>query len=541
MTTAGSTLAPFKTKTFRRLWTVTLFSNLGDVVQGIGAAWLMTQITDSHSMVGLVQAAITLPVVIFSLMAGALADNFNRRRIMMTAQLMMMTVSALLASLTWFGALTPWLLLTFTFLIGCCGALYNPPWQTTVSDIVPRADIPAAVTLNSVGFNLMRSVGPAIGGTIVALWGGVAAFTVNVFSYLPLISALYFWQPQYEQPLLPRERLVGAMSDGLRYVMMSPHLMAVMARAFVFGIGAVSIMALLPLVARDMLQGDAFSYGSMLGCFGLGAIVAGLANSRIRAHLSSEVILVIAFVGFGLSCLLLGLSRSLILSHIVLMPAGLCWVFAWSLCNTTVQLSAPRWVVARTLALYQTASYAGMALGSWAWGAIADNYGTPSALVICGIFLLTGAFLGLYWPIRELGPINLDPSDRFREPELHLDLKPRSGPIMVMVDYVIEEENLAAFLDAMHQRRRIRLRDGARHWVLLRDLENPQQWTESYHMPTWVEYLRHNHRTTQADIEIIALLQSLNCNASPPRVHRMIERQTVPHLHEVDIKHPPHI
>jgi len=541
MTTTGPTLAPFKTRTFRYLWTVTLVSNLGGVIQAVGAAWLMTQISNSHSMVGLVQAAITLPVVIFSLMAGALADNFNRRRIMLSAQMMMMLVSILLAGLTWFGVVTPWLLLVFTFLIGCCGALYNPPWQTTVSDIVPRSDIPAAITLNSVGFNLMRSVGPAIGGTIVAVWGGVAAFTVNAFSYLPLVITLYLWRPCYEKPLLPREGLMGAMSDGLRYVMMSPHLMAVLARAFLFGIGAVVMMALLPLVARDMVGGSAFSYGSMLGCFGLGAIVAGITNSRMRGYFSSETIMVIAFVGFGLSCLLLGLSRSLIFSHLILMPAGLCWVFAWSLCNTTVQLSAPRWVVARTLALYQTASYAGMALGSWVWGAIAENYGTPTALMICGIFLLFGALLGLKLPIRDLGSINLDPSDQFRAPELHLDLKPRSGPIMVMVDYRIEEKNLAAFLDAMHQRRRIRLRDGARHWVLLRDLENPQQWTESYHMPTWVEYLRHNHRMTQADVEIITLLQSLNCNADSPRVHRMIERQTVPHLHEVDIKHPPEI
>jgi len=533
-----SALAPFKTKTFRNLWAATLFSNLGGLIQAVAAGWLMVQISDSHSMVALVQAATTLPVVVFSLVAGALADNFNRRQIMISAQLMMMVVSGLLAGLTYLGWMTPWLLLAFTFAIGCCGALHNPPWQTTVSDIVPRPDIPAAVTLNSIGFNLMRSVGPAIGGAIVALWGGVAAFTANAFSYLPLIATLFLWKPAYQKSSLPRERLIGAMSDGLRYVMMSPHLIAIMVRSFLFGLGAVAIMALLPALTSE-LQGSAFSYGSMLGSFGIGAIVAGIINSRIRARFASEVIIATAFSGFALSCLLLGLSRSLIFSHIVLFPAGICWVLAWSLFNISVQLSTPRWVASRALALYQTSSYGGMAAGSWLWGAFADSYGLSVAFIVCGAFLGLGALAGLRFAIAEIGGIDLDPSDQFRAPELQLDLRARSGPIMVMIDYDIAEENLPAFLDAMYQRRRMRLRDGARHWTLLRDLENPQLWTETYHMPTWVEYLRHNHRRTKADSEIIELLRRLN-RTSSPRVHRMIERQTVPHPDEMHIKthHP---
>jgi len=535
-----SALAPFQTKTFRNLWTATLVSNLGGLIQVVAAGWLMVQISDSHSMVALVQAATTLPVVVFSLMAGALADNFDRRQIMISAQLMMMGISALLAILTWFGLMTPWLLLAFTFLIGCCGALHNPPWQTTVSDIVPRADIPAAVTLNSIGFNLMRSVGPAIGGAIVALWGGVSAFTANALSYLPLIATLYFWKPSYQKPPLPRERLMGAMSDGLRYVLMSPHLIAIMVRAFLFGFGAVAILALLPSLASDM-QGNAFSYGSMLGSFGIGAIVAGIVNARIRARFASETIIAAAFSGFALSCLLLGLSHSLLFSHIILFPAGICWVLAWSLFNVSVQLSTPRWVASRALALYQTSSYGGMAAGSWLWGAFADSYGLATAFITCGVFLGLGALAGLRFAIQEIGGIDLDPSDQFRAPELQLDLRARSGPIMVMIDYDIPEENLTAFLDIMHKRRRIRLRDGARHWTLLRDLENPHLWTETYHMPTWVEYLRHNQRRTKADSEIVELLRQLN--RSPHlRVHRMIERQTVPHPDEMHLKpHQPDI
>ncbi|UXN05930.1 MFS transporter [Bartonella sp. HY761] len=535
----GSALAPFKTIAFRNLWSATLVSNLGGLVQTVGAGWLMVSITNSHSMVGLVQSATTLPIMIFSLMAGALADNFNRRQIMITAQSLMMLVSILLAFLTFMDWITPWMLIGFTFLIGCGGALYNPPWQATVGDIVPRNDIPAAVTLNSVGFNLMRSVGPAIGGLIVAAWGGAAAFIFNAFSYIPLIGALFFWKPVYQKPALPRERLVGAMSDGLRYVLMSPHLINIMVRSFMFGIGAISILALLPIIAKNMLNGNALSYGSMLGFFGIGAIIAGIFNSRIRAHFRSESIVKIAFIGFAFSCVCLSLSTSLIISHIVLLPAGMCWVLALSLFNISVQLSTPRWVVARALALYQTASFGGMAVGSWLWGNIADHYGTTIALITCGLFLLLGAIAGFRFAIHEIGDIDLAPSNLFREPELRLDLKARSGPIMIMIDYNISEENEEAFLSAMEERRRIRLRDGARHWTLMRDLENPELWTESYHMPTWVDYLRHNQRRIKSDVEIIEVLSTLNKNGERPKVHRMIERQAVPPAHELHIK-PPH-
>ena len=536
----SSTLAPFKSHAFRSLWAATLVSNLGGLIQTVGAGWIMTLISTSHSMVGLVQGANTLPVVIFSLLAGALADNFNRRQIMITAQLLMMAVSVLLAVLTCFGLLTPWLLLAFTFLIGCGSALYNPPWQATVGDIVPREDISAAVTLNSVGFNLMRSVGPATGGAIVAAFGGAAAFVVNAFSYIPLLGALFFWKPDYVNNGLPRERLVAAMSDGLRYVLMSPHLLNIMTRAFMFGLGAISVLALLPIIAHEKLDGGALIYGTLLGSFGVGAIAAGIINSWVRRRFSSETIVAGSFVGYALSCLLLALSDSSIIAHIVLFPAGMCWVLALSLFNVSVQLSTPRWVVSRALALYQTSSFGGMAVGSWLWGSLADNYSPVISLYICAAFLIVGALMGLKFTIFEIPSINLDPLDQFREPELHLDLQARSGPIMVLIDYEIKDEDLAEFLKTMSLRRRIRLRDGARQWTLLRDLEHPNRWVETYHMPTWVDYLRHNRRRTKADADVTEKLRQLSQIPEGLRVHRMIERHTVPEADQIQVKHSAH-
>ncbi|WP_336278801.1 MFS transporter [Bartonella sp. CB175] len=531
-----STLKLFSNSTFRNLWSATLVSNLGGLIQTVGAGWLMELISSSHSMVGLVQSATVLPLFMFSLMAGALADNFNRRKIMLCSQIILMILSLSLVILSYIGFITPGLLLCFTFLIGCGNAFYNPSWQATMGDIVSRENIPAAVSLNSVGFNSMRSIGPAIGGFIIATLGATAAFLFNAVSYILLICALFFWKPNYKNNTLPRERFLGAVADGLRYVMMSPNLLSIMVRAFLFGVGAISILALLPIVAHNIFKGSALLYGTLLGCFGLGAIVAGVINSRIRRYFSSEKIIISAFIGFAVSCFFLAFSRSLIVSHIVLFPAGLCWVLALSLFNTSVQLSTPRWVVARTLALYQTASFGGMAIGSAIWGALADGYSPSVALSACALFLVFGALVGIKFKIQEIPQIDLDPLDHFREPELLLDLKARSGPIMIMIDYQIHENDLEEFLKVMTRRRHIRLRDGARQWVLLRNLERPECWTEAYHMPTWVDYLRHNHRRTKADAEVNKHLHRLNCDPNGIRVHRMIERQTIPQVNEMHLK-----
>ncbi|MCZ2328053.1 MFS transporter [Bartonella sp. F02] len=530
------TLELFRNSTFRNLWVATLASNLGGFIQVVGAGWLMTSITSSHVMVGFIQSATTLPLVLFSLMAGALADNFNRRKIMLFAQIMVMVVSIHLAILAYMDFITPWFLLCMTFLIGCGGAFHNPAWQATMGDIVRREDIPTAVSMNSVGFNLMRSVGPAVGGIIVATLGGAVAFIFNAITYIPLITVLFLWKPNYKTNTLPRERLLGAVTDGLRYVAMSPNLLSIMTRAFLFGIGAISIFALLPIVTHETLKGSALLYGTLLGCFGVGAITAGIINSTIRRYFSSETIIASSFVGFAFSCFFLAISRSLIISHLVLLPAGMCWVLALSLFNTSVQLSTPRWVVARTLALYQTASYGGMVIGSAIWGAVADSYSLTVSLSICAVFLLFGALAGIKFKIQEIPQIDLDPLDQFREPELLLDLQARSGPIMIMIDYQIHESDLEEFLKVMTRRRHIRRRDGARQWVLLRDLERPEYWTEAYHMPTWVDYLRHNHRRTKADAEVNKHLNRLNRAPDGIRVHRMIERQTIPQVGDMHVK-----
>ena len=522
-----SPLAPFRHDTFRVIWVASLASNFGGLVQAVGAAWMMTSISDSVNMVALVQASTSLPIMLFSLVSGALADNFDRRRIMLIAQCFMLAVSALLTVCTYFGLVTPWLLLLFTFLIGCGTALNNPSWQASVGDMVPRDVLPAAVALNSMGFNITRSVGPAIGGAIVAAAGAAAAFAANTLSYFALLFALIRWRREVTLSTLPRESMGRAISAGLRYVAMSPNIGKVLFRGFVFGLSASAILALLPLVARDLVAGGPLTYGIMLGAVGLGAIGGALLSARLREHLSSEWIVRIAFAGFAVSALVTASSSHGWLTSLALLLSGAGWVLALSLFNTTVQLSTPRWVVGRALSLYQTTTFGGIAAGSWMWGQAAETYGPANALIASAALMVVGAAIGLRLPLPEFQSLNLDPLNRFSEPLLKLDLKPRSGPIVVMIDYDIADDDVPAFLTAMAERRRIRIRDGAGQWGLMRDLENPTVWTETYHVPTWVEYVRHNQRRTQADAEIGDRLLELHRGETPPRVHRMIERQTI--------------
>ncbi|WP_127900967.1 MFS transporter [Solirhodobacter olei] len=528
--------APLANRSYRELWIGSNVSNLGTLIQTVGSGWLMTQLAASNGMVALVQAANVLPLMAFSILAGALADNFDRRTILVSAQVFMLVVSGVLALLVYTGMVTPWIVLALTFLTGCGTALYSPAWQASVGDIVPRNLVRGAVSLNSMGFNLMRSVGPALGGVIVAAFGAGAAFAVNTVSYSALITALMRWKAPPRDKHLPREALGTALSSGLRYVSMSPALMRVMARGALFGLAASSVLALLPVVAADVLKGTALTYGILLGAFGVGAIGGVLASSRLSARLRNEAMVRLAFLGFAIGVEGLAASRMLITSVPALMICGAAWVLALSLFNVTVQLSTPRWVVARALSFYQTATFGGMAAGSWLWGALSDLHGPVWSLSVSGAVLLAGVFAGRWMGMAEFDNLNLDPVGAWREPALKLDLRGRSGPVMVMIDYEIAQEDVEEFLGLMRQRRRIRIRDGARQWALLRDLENPELWTESYHVPTWTDYVRHQERRVQADADVAERIWAMHKGEARPRVHRMIERQTVPVHDDMPLK-----
>jgi MFS family permease len=519
-----SAFTPFRHRFFLFIWLATLVSNFGSLIQSVGASWMMTSIASSRDMVALVQASTTLPIMLFSLPSGAVADSFDRRRIMIGAQAFMLVVSATLAAVTYLGLITPWLLLAFTFLIGCGAAVNGPAWQASVGEQVPREDLAGAVALNSIGYNIARSVGPAVGGAIIAAAGAAAAFLANALSYLALIFVLAGWRRPVPTASLPREPLWAAMASGVRYVASSPSIGRVLARALAFGLTGSGLWALMALIARERLGGGPLTYGIILGAFGFGAVAGGLVSARLRQRYSTEHLVRGAVVAFGLGTVVSGISSLIVLTSLAMLIAGGGWVLALSTFNVTVQLSSPRWVVARSLAIYQAATFGGLALGSWFWGIIAERAGLVEALTAAGIAVLATGAIGIRFGLPHVGEADLGPSHHRAEPKLSGAISPRSGPVVITIEYKVDATEAGAFQAAMQERRRILRRDGARDWSLLQDVECPDCWIERFRSPTWLAHLRQHARTTVADREVDARVRAFHRGSEPPRVRHLLER-----------------
>ncbi|KQN78910.1 MFS transporter [Sphingomonas sp. Leaf62] len=524
-TTTATHSSPLSIPIFRAIWVASMASNFGGLIQSVGASWMMTSLAASPQMIALVQASTTLPIMLLSLWAGAVADNLDRRRVMLAAQGFMLTVSVALAVCAWMGLLSPWLLLSFTFLIGCGTAINGPAWQASVGDMVPRSVLPSAVALNSMGFNIARSVGPALGGAIVAVAGAAAAFLTNALSYIGLIAVLARWNPDYAPRTLPRETLGLAMAAGVRYVRMSPSLRTVLIRAALFGVAASAVPAMMPLVARDLVTGGPLTYGALLGAFGGGAVIGALGSVRLRKRWAPERLVRVAATALASGAAIAAVSPVLPLTMAALVLAGAGWVSALSTFNVSVQMAAPRWVVARALALYQMAAFGGMTIGSWLFGSVAEGSGVHIALLAAAGVQMLGVVAGFKLPLRDIETASLAPRG-WETPDTEVPVEARSGPVVVTIDYRIAPKDVVGFLNVMNERRRIRRRDGAHHWALLRDLNDPELWIERYHVSTWLEYIRHNQRRTEADHANSVALLALHRGDAPPRVHRMIERQT---------------
>jgi len=524
------------------IWTASLVSNFGSLIQAVGASWMMTSIAPSPDMVALVQASTTLPIMLLSLPSGATADIWDRRLVMLIAQVAMLIAALALTVIAYAGQITPWTLLTLTFLLGCGVALYGPAWQSSVGEQVPRADLPAAVALNSVSFNIARTAGPAIGGVIVAKAGPPAAFLVNAVSYVGLIVVLCLWRRPRPAPFLPPENMLMAMGAGLRYARLSPEIRTVLIRGVVFGILGSSIWALMPLIARDLIGGDAVTYGVLLGSFGIGAVLGALTSTMLRKRYTNEVIVQWSTVGFGVGSMLTSISSWHSLSMPALMLGGASWVLALSTFNVTVQVSSPRWVVGRTVAIYQMVTFGGLATGSWLSGLVAREFGLSRCLLVTGALMAVSAALGRRLPLRQPEGLNLDPGRTISsESRAQLDRLIDTGPVVVTVEYRIAVEDAEPFRIAMRELRRIRRRDGAKRWSLMQDMAAPEIWIERYHSPNWVEHLRRHHRFTVSDREIERKALDFHQGPEPPHVRHLIERRTDEPVGEMTATTDPHL
>lgn len=520
----ASTFAPLQHGVFRNMWLASLVSNLGTFILGVGAAWDMTQMSGSASMVALVQTATMLPVALFSFACGAIADMFDRRKVAMVALLVSMAGTVALAALSHSGHLTPTLLLVFCFVVGSGTALLWPAWGASVSEQVPPNVFTAAVALNGISFNVARSFGPAIGGLIVAAFGGLAAFTTAAVTLVPLLVVLYFWQRDSEPSRLPPESLRRAMISGFRYVLNAPSIRVVIGRTVVAALAGGAISALLPLVSRDLLGGGAQLFGLLLGSFGIGSIIGALNVPRLRARVSGEVAARICALAMGVATVVVAISHWPVATALALVLFGASWTGCMMILNVTVQMSAPRWVGARTLAAYQAAVSGGVAIGGWGWGVLANGQGVDRALLAAAAVLIVSPVLGRWMRIQSGDHLGAAPSGSLADPNVRLPLTSRSGPIVIEIEYRVDPARARLFYAVMQRVQSSRTRNGAYGWSIARDIGDPELWIERYHCPTWLDYLRQRNRPTQAERELHDRAEEFHIGPDPVRIHRMLER-----------------
>lgn len=519
----SATLAPFSHRAFAYFWWASMVSSFGSLIQTVGASWLMTTLAPSPDMIALVQTAGTLPFFFLSLIAGAFADTRDRRSIMLFSQLLMLVASVVLAVVALRGAITPAWLLGLTFLIGCGTAVFAPAWQSSIGEQVPRHQLASAVMANAVGFNLARSLGPALGGVIVAAAGAAAAFVINAVSYLGMLATLIWWKPVRPRSTLPPEPIATAMAAGIRYVSLSPHLLAILARCLLYAIPMAATPALMPVVARDLLGGGARTYGLLLGGFGIGAMLGALFSASLRSRMSSDTLLRILSGLAFVAMLTIGQSTYAALTLLALVLAGSVWTLGLANFNIAVQLSSPRWVTGRMLATYQTVAFAGMAFGSWGWGVLAVQIGIRESMSLAALAALVSLAVARWVPVSVASLGSLDPHAGAEIAQPTVEIHPASGPIVITITYRVPLENAAEFIDVINELGRIRRRDGARRWSVCQDIDDPQYWVERFESPTWLDYLRRQGRPTLADQDVRHRLLEL-IHGERGTVRRQIER-----------------
>lgn len=484
----------------------------------------MTRLPPSAEMVALVQSAIMLPLMLLALPADAMADMFDRRKVALARLLFACAMAAVLTALAGVGLVTPWLLLAFCFLIGVGVAFYNPAWQASVQEQVNAEHLPAAVALGSISYNVARSFGPAIGGAIVAVSGAMAAFAANAILYMPLILAYLGWKRRHVPSRRPPERIDRAILVGVRYAVHSPPIRAVPVRTLATALAGASVVALTPLIARDLLHGDAKTYGLLLGAYGIGAVIGALMLDLVRQKLAPETAARSLAILIGAMVAVVGASTHLMLSCAALLVAGAAWVVLIAQFNVAVQLSSPRWVTARSLGCYASALTGGLAFGAWFWGYCDRHRGLGPAIMLSGAVMALTALLGLVARVPRTLPSGLETSEPEHKPLVRLALTPRGGPIMIEVEYRVEMNAARDFYAAMQKLRRPRLRSGAFGWTLAQDIGDPQLWTEQFSCSRWGDYLRQRDRMTHADVVLMVAADAFHTGDQTGRVRRRLER-----------------
>ena len=520
-----SALAPFRHGVFTMLWSTWLIANLCMWMNDVASAWLMTTLTSKPIWVALVQTAATLPVFLLGLPSGALADILNRKHFLFFTQVWVAVVGALLALAVFMKVVTPPLLLMLLFMNGVGLALRWPVFSAIVPDLVPRAKLPAALALNGVSMNASRILGPLIAGSIIASLGSAWVFLLNAVLSVGAAVVITRWQREHKPDPLGRESLRGAMRVGLQYVMQSYHLKGVLLRIALFFFHSTALIALLPLVAREIEGGNAGTFTVLLAAMGAGAIASTFVLPQLRRAFPRDRLVLAGAITQAATMALMAVTRSLWLAVPAMLLCGGAWLTTANSLSVSAQISLPDWVRARGMSMYQMAIMGATALGAAVWGQVATWTNVPLTL---GIGAASGILTMLIatWRMPDRGVID-DPTPAGPWPLPKVDTPPPEGRVVVTIEYQIDPARAAAFRTLMEESRRSRLRVGAVGWELLSDINDPGRFIEVIEDASWTEHLRRFERTTTADVALRERKLAFHIGDEPPRVRRALRESTV--------------
>jgi MFS family permease len=499
----SSPWAPLGQRAFRWLWLGMFICYIGVWMQTVGAQWLLVDLPNAATLVSLVQAAMTMPVMLLALPGGVLADSFDRRWLLFTVQVYFFVVAILLTVLTAAGLMPPALLLALTFALAIGAAVQLPTWQAMIPELVPRAQLRAASRLDMVAVNLGRSVGPALAGLVIAAFGVPVVFALNAFSGVFLAVVLLFWRRRPSESQDRRERFVPALRAGGRYVWHEPIVRRILLRVILFIAPGMVLWALLPLIASQRLGLGAAGYGALFGALGAGAIVAALVLGRVRDRLSTNGLLIAAGIVFAAALATIVLVSNFLAALPILLFAGLAWTAVISTLIAELQLFLPVWVRARGIAIYLVTFTGSMTAGALIWGLVAEGVGLQVTFFAAAVVMLGGVVAGLVWRVPETGHLDSEPAIYWPEARLAFDPGLDAGPVLVTVEYIVGPDREGAFLEAMDRLERSRRRTGATRWGVYRDGDRPDRFIELFSVPSWEEHLRqHEGRLTATDREV---------------------------------------
>lgn len=492
--------APFRHRTFTVIWTATVVSNIGGWMYNVASGWLMTNLDPDPFVVSMVQVANSLPMFLFAIPAGALMDIVDQRRFLIVGEVTVMVTSIVFATLVWLHLISPIGLLVFTFL-GTVGSAFTfPAWQTVVAQLVPKQELPAAVAANSVGINVSRAVGPALGGVIVGAFGIAAPFWLDAFSNIGVIAALAWWRPpRTNGRRLPPEPFGSAVRTGFRHARYNAHLSATLIRAMGFFVFASAYWALLPLVARRQIAGGPELYGLLLGAIGASAVGGALLLRSLRAKWGADRLMAAATIATSAATALFAFARDPVTAVAASLIAGASWIAAVSSLNVSAQVALPEWVRGRGLAMYVTVMFGALTIGSALWGKIAAVAGLPAALVVAAVGAGISVPLSWRWKLQTGANVDFSPSMHWPDPVTSREVEPDRGPVLVTIEYRIDPNRRDEFLQALAEYSRARRRDGAYDWGIFEDPAVDGRFIESFRTDSWLEHLRQHARVTVAD------------------------------------------